>query len=594
MTAISTLISAGGGGGGTLPIGAGITLLNTETLVTQGSEVFLRGGTTSDAATYPNAPTGDYINATSEANGSNIATPYISSLAALSNWGGRVTVGGGRNSVTQRASDGRIYKIDAGYLYAFNHDGSGVTTQHGTPAGVYHYSTTGISTDGCGGFQHIDGSGQHSGELMMFNSSTLTMYFYNADTLAYISHFTLSGLSTEPDKRSSSWVYIATTASSQDNYFTFCIRDPGYYMSMHKFSRTTGAHYSTQVPLGTNDTTIRGRIDHMLGNNFTQGIPYTNGYGSPIMGIYCRGASGSGTPRISYFSISNGNWHSDVLLHGDATFGTWAGAFWSSTTSQLAFYEPGNQSTAAGGTGVTFGNYTASPGTAPIASLTLPTTTDTTTSYSGVAIDEAQTSRYWGDVTRQKALVVNLTTTDFGTPIDLSGQAAPYKFATDATHLYNMNGTNVHKYLISNQTFVSTIDLSAQISGTNAVDIAWDKSTYFYILDGSNSVVYKYDSSWTLVSTITLSGAPHASYTLKSIDILSNKLWVGMDGIVKLYNMDGSLRPIDFSTSAAQTGSYIKNNKWVAATGTSTQSSGYKVDLDVVGNPSGSQYWRVQ
>ena len=211
MTAISTLISAGGGGGGTLPIGAGITLLNTETLVTQGSEVFLRGGTTSDAATYPNAPTGDYINATSEANGSNIATPYISSLAALSNWGGRVTVGGGRNSVTQRASDGRIYKIDAGYLYAFNHDGSGVTTQHGTPAGVYHYSTTGISTDGCGGFQHIDGSGQHSGELMMFNSSTLTMYFYNADTLAYISQFTLSGLSTEPDKRSSSWVYIATT-----------------------------------------------------------------------------------------------------------------------------------------------------------------------------------------------------------------------------------------------------------------------------------------------------------------------------------------------------------------------------------------------
>ena len=157
-----------------------------------------------------------------------------------------------------------------------------------------------------------------------------------------------------------------------------------------------------------------------------------------------------------------------------------------------------------------------------------------------------------------------------------------------------MNGTNVHKYLISNQTFVSTIDLSAQISGTNAIDIAWDRSTYFYILDGSNSVVYKYDSSWTLVSTITLSGGPHASYTLKSIDILSNKLWVGMDGIVKIYNMDGSLRPIDFSTSTAQTGSYIKNNKWVAVTGTSTQSSGYKVSLDAVGNPSGSQYWRVQ
>ena len=104
------------------------------------------------------------------------------------------------------------------------------------------------------------------------------------------------------------------------------------------------------------------------------------------------------------------------------------------------------------------------------------------TLYAGYAYKNS-TTVYVGHSGENKAYAVNPSTLAVSATIDMSSQAAPYRFAHHNNVLYNLNGTNIHTYSTTSNAFASTIDISNKVSGTDAVGIAHD-GTNLYVLDG--------------------------------------------------------------------------------------------------------------
>jgi hypothetical protein len=161
-----------------------------------------------------------------------------------------------------------------------------------------------------------------------------------------------------------------------------------------------------------------------------------------------------------------------------------------------------------------------------------------------------------------------------------------------------LNGTNIHTYSTSSNAFVSTIDISNKVSGTNAVGIAHDGSN-LYVLDGSNSKIHKYNATGTsYVSFVTLSDNPHSSQTLRSlaIDLTKGVYWVQQTSNTYLYALDGTAKNAFVGLGQ---GDMEVHDAHAVVMGANTGTITKTATVDVVGNPAGglgttsTTYYRV-
>jgi hypothetical protein len=218
----------------------------------------------------------------------------------------------------------------------------------------------------------------------------------------------------------------------------------------------------------------------------------------------------------------------------------------------------------------------------------LPTKFNT---YGGVTFDGTD-SRYHGVVDNKKAYPINYTASGsaiVGTPIDMSAGGDPYRFTSDGTHLYNMNGTTVDKYLMSDGSLVSSASIAGQFTDGNAVGIDYNSAnSSFYVLDKSNSQVQVYNDLWVHQTTITLDDGIHASETLTSMSIDDvQTLWVVTTTSLRTYSISGEFMT-SIPSSSGQHDSSFSGDHINLYQNSNTASVSYYGLINKVGNPQGS------
>jgi len=590
MSTLSGLISAGGGGGISVPIGAPVKLLHTAETVTQGEETFLRTGVTSTASTYPNAPTKNYI--------ATATTPaqLTTTHQQLSAWRGDsyITPYGATMMVDYNET---VWFVDSNILYRF-------AVVSGAYVQTASLDISSYVTGNRGCVQLVPTNHAHTalrGKLAIFCNNQYKMQYFDATTLAHFQTTTISASAYAPNTsmKTRSMCFFA----SSDNYnFFVLVRDSSYYMTYRKFDSNTGA--SSGIILNDGSNTIRQYTDHGISADWLQNPVMPKPGDSWSSGTYFHndfclknyGSNSNGAARITKFSISSGGYNGHISLPAAHINGTYQSAFF---YGGAPFFIKTTSSNYTGGTPIRGHHYTNAVG-GTLANYPLPLAYNQSSDYAGTQTSADALTRYHGVLAGvNKVFPVTIATGAVGTAIDISSQAAPFRFTADATHLYNLNGTNVHKYAFSNGAFVSTADISAKVSGTNATGVAYDGSAFFYVLDKSNSAVHKYNASWAFQSTITLGGTPHSTQTLKNLAVVYGRLFVGMDEKVRVYALDGTDLVLTTTTSNSQQDVEAIGSTYVYHITTQNSVAAKTATFDVVGVPSGgigetsTTYYRV-
>ena len=546
MSTLSTLISAGGGGGGgSLPIGASIDLLHNTTTVQVGEEVFLKNGTTASPATYPDSPARSYLY---EGHHQEIGNGNV-----ISPWGGSTPYSIVKNGCTRDNApngSGTYYWINSSSgLHAFKDEG---TSYIGNNPSMHNNNIGNIYNIGFMGMvPNTAAYGTHAGELCVFSADQFKLHFFNPTTLAKTGSLQLTG-----GNRYSSTATAGVIFDSGSRVGNFQVLSRNVYNNHHVVE-----HYmSTGAPTG---------FSSYLGNNVV---------GSAIISEF-----------IPYYSRNAGWWG---VRNNQSNTVTWFDDNWSNggTTTMDPSNTQGNAIAPHYDSGGNLHFVDDDQGTIAqrrgyhtnVWAQFLPSAF---TSYAGFAYD-GSAERYFGVVDDQRAYPITYTGNVVGTPIDMSAQAAPFRLASDGTHLYNLNGTDVHKYDMSNQTFVSTADISGKVSGTDATGIAYNSgNSSFYVLDKTNSQVHVYNAIWVWQSTITLSNSPHATETLVSLTIGMNSLWVLTDANIHLYDISGTYLTVKSSGSITGDMEFYDSHM-VGLRITDARTYSYEAAVNVVGHPT--------
>ena len=590
-----------------VPIGGSMNLLQSTDTVTSGGETFLRAGITSNSGTYPLAPTKNYTASIASTNPSGLGSSIFTSLTP---WGNINSIYFNNNTnscvIHQRMSDKRMFLYDyvGNNLISFNLSG-GAYVKGAGPVSVSSY-LSGNSQNGSSIIGMVPTNAYDTdqrGKLAIYNKNNFTIYFFHPDTLAYTEHLLLNVNGVVPaDKKQWAMPFYVPGYTDKIGFFS---SNSNYDQEFRKLYSTNG-NIANNVLGGAinNQTYYRTRLDHHISNNERsysikgsptgQAVSTDSSFGADRFSV--RSYNG-GVNKIYTFQYSNGYEAFNTTVDNTFPGNDFAQSYirningninGSGTNDGIYFVKDDTYNTA---TEQIRGQKFNSPTTYD---TPLPLNWSASNVWSGAAVTVGSV-RYYGFITENlnRAYPINISTAAVGTYIDMSSQAAPYRFASDGTYLYNLNGTNVHKYQISNQTFISTASLSSQVSGTNAEGIFWDGTAYFYILDKSNSRIHKYNASWAHQSYITLAGNPHSTQTLKNATIAVGKFFVGMDSIVRIYDLDGTDRSLSVSTSGGQgsaetIGDYYQFYQNSSNSSVPSASGQRTATFDIVGVPSGS------
>jgi len=580
-------ISLGGGGGVSVPIGGQVKLLDTAATVTKGGEVFLRAGITAASSTYPDAPVKSYIN-----NGT--LTDYSPSNA-ISPWQGNSTVYPNEGGAMHDTGSSELFVVtSSGYVNKFSNSGVTFVSARNLRDGTVFPTTCNryaISCVNYGWTARAQGSNMASSNLRAFisgdggtNGLPAIAYLSN-DLQTHYGTFTLNSISSAAFPSDRSHVKAAFVSSS---YFVVVYDKITNGTDIHmarypvpNFSASTSTLSFTNVSTITQGTrnwsespelipyVYSGNHQNYVGwrgyQNNTPLIYMYNGMGTNVTG-YSASASYD-TSNISF--VSSSTWRAPIANNNSGIHFIRNGV----TTPVSASYT----NTSSG-------------------SISFDTAFDSTL-YSGYAYKNS-TTVYVGHSGENKAYAVNPSTLAVSATIDFSSQAAPYRFAHHNNVLYNLNGTNIHTYSTTSNAFVSTIDISNKVSGTDAVGIAHD-GTNLYVLDGSNSKIHKYNATGTTyVSFVTLSDTPHTSLTLESlaVDLTKGVFWVTHGTSASLYALDGTTKS---ATAGAGWKDVDVHDGHAVGTRADSLSFNKFATVDTVGDPNGfigattTDYYRV-
>ena len=571
MSTLSTLISSSsGGGGGSVPIGSSLNLLHNTPTVTLNGEVFLQNGITASPATYPDAPVRTFLldGSYEEDTKSSLFSP----------WAGNTKGTTARNGMCRDYSSqgsGVYYHLNTwGALNRFEDEGATWTGYIALDASIP--TPNGISNN-CGGLSVVHPTNSYyAGKLCVYSNSDYTLYFFDPVTLALDSTLPLTG----------GWQYASGIQDSigiswKADTYTVSMRDAtnGYAHTIYEHDLSSGAY---------NGTSVAHAYNNSIGfDGATVWIPANTNADPTNRPTHMGWRHNSNGSNELFRMAPSYNLHYNQALDPSHTPSNSGGPHINGY-GYLHFMNNSNTSVAQRG-------YAGSAGWTDF----LPTKF---IAFSGVAFDGTD-SRYHGVVDNKKAYPINYTASGsaiVGTPIDMSAGSDPYRFTSDGTHLYNMNGTTVDKYLQSNGSLVSSASIAGQFTGTNAVGIAYNNgNSLFYVLDKSNSQVQVYNALWVHQTTITLDDGIHASETLTSMSIDAvQTLWVVTTTSLRTYSISGALMTSIVSYDGQHDSSFSGGHINLYQN-TNTASVSYYGLINKVGNPQGapgsvtSSYTRV-
>lgn len=583
-------IKLGGGGGGvSVPIGGKVDLLDTAATVTKDGEVFLRDGITTPSSTYPNAPVKSYITS-----GTLAAQNFAETISP---WQGATNVypalgGAMADTGTQELFVVTVY----GWVNKFNGYGTSFVGSRNLRDGIVFPTTcteNGITPVNYHNTARAQGSNMAGGDLRAFISGDggtggIPAIAYLSDDLqTHYGTFDIASVSGYDWNTRKDYIKAAFVSSTQ-----FVVIQPNQtssstvYMMRYSAPNFAGGNSSGSLANETVSTISHGSHPWSWHGEI---VPYVNNSNAAAVGWIM---NVSGTGQKLYYYTGTGNAVSGAFTY--VSYDTTNISASSSTSYRAPFAHHANaiQYMRYGQVSPFSGGYTNTAGNR-INFATSYSTND----YVGYAYKDSSTI-YVGHSTQNKAFTMHPTTRALGASIDMSSQAAPYRFAYHNNVLYNLNGTNIHTYSTTSNAFVSTIDISSKVSGTNAVGIAHD-GTNLYVLDGSNSKIHKYNATGSsYVSFVTLSDTPHTSSTLESIAIDSTKnvFFVTHGTTCALYALDGTAKLSSVTVDWKDTDVHDGHIVGLRTYGSSLSKT---ATVDVVGNPTGSitspttNYYRV-
>lgn len=623
-----------------MPIGSGVTLLDADNTVTRSGETFLKNGQLSNAATYPNAPVRNFFGAgsiTGKTLGPEVS-PFGSNTTIYGNYYGqsatmRSTNVAANNSATSYSENFWWLNWDSDklYVYRFSDMTSATPTYQGRrlvndgtilPTGGSLY--TGASMMQAQGFgMTYQGASSyyqtaHRGNVPTVGVDRIGVCIYaggsfrcailSADLQTHVMTliFTPKGAWSNTTKIRCFYVNkgTANNAFGADKY---------YVIWMNTSNKPTFTRYSaptsTQVSNGGDQTLTY--IKEFHGNyssyaphfgTYPEIWPYHNGEWETGMSssagyVGLRGTASSvasNAQRIHYYDVTadyaegaNINPGTSVAYSSSIPTNV-TGGYNSPIASRMATYYLGG------------GSFSPMPAICkvnqsqlqiyPYDDLTPVVTTFpaafAAANYTGY-VYTSSTNVYFGHSDGGKAYSINPSTSALGTHITLSGQAAPYRFTWYNNVLYNLNGTNIHSYNTSNGSHIATVAISDEFSGTNATGIAND-GTHIYVVDKSNSRVYKYAIS-NMAATptyVTLSDNPHTlTGTIDGMAVDSGKIYINRNSQIFIYNLSDGVYGNAFKTSMGSGDVDVHDSNIVVATGTIVQTP-CTIQLDKVGHPT--------
>jgi len=594
-------IKLGGGGGVSVPIGGTLSLLDTAATVTKGSEVFLRTGQTAESSTYPNAPVKSFVNTgtlTAQNNYDSNVSPWRGTTTPFINVGGAMS--------DSDSSDRDMYICSYGYVHQFTGYGSVFVRSRHLRDGVIFASNAAEN-----GFSPVNWRRNGQAQGGNVNSGNNIRAFISGDggnggkpAIAYLSddlqtHYGTFTLTKSGDYPAAARVKAQFTGTSQISVL-FDAVSSGSTLYLANFPTPSAAQVSAAQAGDYTTVSIAAVALSTITNQaywswMPEIVPWYNAgsvasYQSYV-GVRTTRAGVSGT-QIFYFASNN------VSANlGHSTYYTYdtSGVPDNSTTTYRAPYANHSETINM----MRYGQAT------PYGRSIFNTSTHNHTmvaalsasGYAGYAYKDASTV-YFGHTVENKAYAIHPTTSVAGTAIDLSSQAAPYRFAHHNNVLYNLNGTNIHTYSTTSNAFVSTVDISSKVSGTNAVGLAHD-GTNLYVLDGSNSKIHKYNATGSsYVSFVTLSDTLHSTQTLRSlaVDISKGVFWVQGTSNSYLYALNGTPKN---AFANIGNGDMQVHDSHAVCLGSNSGTITKIATVDVVGNPSGgvgttsTTYYRV-
>lgn len=631
-------VKLGGGGGISVPIGSGVTLLDAANTVTRSGETFLKNGQLSNAATYPNAPVRNFFGAgsiTGKTLGPEVS-PFGSDATPDGQYYGQSATQNSRGKANNRSETSyseNFYWLNWEgtklYVYRFSgmtsatptyegrkwvNDGTILPTGGGLYTGASMMQAQGWGMTYRGSFSEY---GNNRGDVPSVGVDRIGVCIYldgqfrcailSADLQTHVMTIIFA-----PKGAWAGAAYIrlfyqntgsASNAFSADKY-TVVWNNSSNYPTFTRYNAPT----STQVSNGGNQTLTYAKEFH---GNYSAYAPYfpskpeiwpyydgtwesSISY-SGLVGLRGTASSvASNAERIHYYDVGadhaeggnvnpsvsvaysssipanvTGGYHSPIanrlsqINHSGSTTSTMA-SICKVNQSQLQIY-PYNDLT-------------------PV-SNTFPAALNTA-NYTGY-VYTSSTNIYFGHSDSGKAYAINPSTNALGTAITLSGQAAPYRFTWYNNVLYNLNGTNIHSYNTSNGSFVATVAIADEFSGTNATGIAND-GTHIYVVDKSNSRVYKYTIS-NMAATptyVTLSDNPHTlTGTIDGMAVNSGKIYINRNSQLFVYNLADGVYGNAFKSSMGSGDVDVHDSNIVVATGTIVQTPA-TIQLDKVGHPT--------
>lgn len=596
-------IKLGGGGGVSVPIGGTLSLLDTAATVTKGSEVFLRTGQTAASATYPNAPVKSFVN-------TGTLTAQNNYDANVSPWRGQTTpfinIGGAMSDSDSSSRD--MYICSYGYVNQFTGYGSVFVRSRYLRDGVIFASN---ATENAITPVNWRRNGQAQGANV--NSGNNIRAFISGDggnggkpAIAYLSddlqtHYGTFTLTKTGDYPTAVRVKAQFTGANQISVLYDAVSS-GSALYVSNFPTPSAAQVSAaQAGDYTTVSIAAASLSTITNQSYWEWVPeivpwFNAGNAATYqdhVGVRCNRAGVSGQ-QIFYFNCHANNVSSNL---GHTTYYTYdtAGVPNNSNTTYRAPYANHLET-------INMMRYSQAT---PYGRSIFNTSTQNHTmeaalsasGYAGYAYKNASTV-YFGHTVANKAYAIHPTTSVAGTTIDLSSQAAPYRFAHHNNVLYNLNGTNIHTYNTTSGAFIQTFNISGQVSGTNAVGLAHDGSN-LYVLDGSNSKIHKYNATGSsYVSFVTLSDTLHSTETLRSlaVDISKGVFWVQGTSNTYLYALNGTPKN---AFASIGNGDMQVHDSHVVCLGSNSGTITKIATVDVVGNPSGgvgttsTTYYRV-
>ena len=625
-------------GGISVPIGSGVSLLDADNTVTRSGETFLKNGQLSNTATYPNAPVRNFFGAgtiTGKTLGPEVS-PFGSDTSPDGQYYGNSATQNSRGQAANRAATSYAenfywlnWESQNLYVYRF----SGMTSS--TPI----YEGRKLVNDGTilptGGYSSMGASlMQAQGWGMTYQPST----YYSSGQRGNVptvgvdrigvcmfsnGHFRCAMLSGDLQTHVMTILFQPKAAWNGTTYMKLFYQNWGGANNNYGSDRYTvvwsntagkpsftryNAPTATQVSNGGNQT-VTYEIEYYA--NYSTYAPYyislpeiwpyhdqtwetSIGY-TAYVGLRGSASSvASGAQRIHYFN-TGGAYSGDEIIN-PATSVAYSssiptnvtGGYNSPVSNRISAINHSGQTTY---TMASICKYNQTQleiypynDLTPV-SNTFPAAFNTS-NYAGY-VSTSSTNIYFGHTDGGKAYSINPSNNVLGTHITLSGQAAPYRFTWYNNVLYNLNGTNIHSYNTTNGAFVATVAISDEFSGTNATGIAND-GTHIYVVDKSNSRVYKYTIS-NMAATptyVTLSDNPHTlTGTIDGMAVDNGKIYINRNSQVFIYNLSDGVYGNAFKSSMGSGDVDVHDSNIVVADGTIVQKP-CTIQLDKVGNPN--------